>query len=317
MSLGRVGYNQSHRKLKANLQVQQQAQEKLYEQVSTNKNILKPSDDPIATSKAMNIRDELHRLEEYDNLISSSEVWTNITNVALDNTSSTWKRVNEISISAADGTKTSADRAGMVEELEQLLGHLTQVANTSHSGRYIFGGSETETPPFRSETDPNTGRITGVFYEGNSDIRKVKTKDHGTTEISVLGSNAGNPDQSGVFIDSNTDVNMFNTIIELRDKLLANDIVGISGDNGILKEVETAAESVTSAQVRLGGTQEVLELDRNRVIEQSANMEQYLSEIEDADIAQLILELNNVQNVYEAALAAGARMFQTSLLNYI
>lgn len=317
MSIGRVGNNQLTRKLLANVNDQLKLQEKLFEQISTNKRILKPSDDPLGTSKSMGIRDQINRSDEYSSVISSAEVWTNISNSALDSATDSWRRVNEIAISAADGTKSAADRAGMAEELEQLLGHLVSIGNSTHAGRYVFGGSQTDSAPFSTETDASTGRITGVYYGGNSDLREIKTRDHGTTEISVLGSNAGNPDEKGAFIDSNEGVNIFETVINLRDKLLANDTVGISGSGGIIEGIETAGRSITAAQVRLGGAQEALLLDRNHLIEQSSNLEQSLADIEDADVAELILELNNVQNVYEAALAAGGRLLQTGLVNFI
>ncbi|MBB64335.1 MAG: flagellar hook-associated protein 3 [Waddliaceae bacterium] len=317
MSIGRVGNNQLTRQLMANLKTQLTQQERLFEQISSNKRILRASDDPTGASISMNLHDQLNMLEEYDNVISSGDVWTNVTNTALDSGVSTWKRVNEVAISAADGTKTAADRQGMAEELEQLLQHMVQIANTTHGDRYIFGGSSTDTPPFRSEIDANTGKVTGVFYEGNNQVRKVKTKEEGTVDIGVLGSNAGSPDKPGSFIDSRTGTNVFKTIIDLRDKLLNNDISGISGANGIIKDIETASQSLVSSQVRLGGSQEVLQLDRNRIIEQTSDVGQFLSEVEEADIAKLILELNNAQNVYEAALAAGGRLLQTGLLNFI
>lgn len=317
MAVGRVGQQLLTRKLLGNIQGQIKHQEDLFEQISSNKKLLRPSDDPVGTSKAMNLRDQLDRMDEYEKQVAGANVWSNITNVALDNANEAWRRVNEIAISAADGTKTAADRAGMAEELEQLVQHLTQIANSTHNGQYIFSGSRTDTPAFRAETDPNSGRVTGVYYEGNSDLRKVKTKDQGTINVNVVGSNAGSPDVPGVFIDSQRGSNMFDSIISLRDKLLDNDTVGISGTGGILEDIEASARSLTAAQVRLGGTQEVLELDRNRIVEQSAAVEGFLSDIEQADIAALILELNNAQNTYEAALAAGGRLLQTGLINFI
>lgn len=82
-------------------------------------------------------------------------------------------------------------------------------------------------------------------------------------------------------------------------------------------KIDQGARSFISAQVRLGGTQEVLDLDNNRNNQQSSTTEQFLSSVENADISQLVLELNNGQNVYQAALAVAGRLFQTSLLNYL
>ena len=317
MGVGRVGNNQLTRKLMFQVNKHLLTQEKLFEQVSTNKRINRSSDDPVGTSQSMKLRDQLKQANEYENVIKTADAWTNISSISLDNAISTWKRVNEVAISSSDGTKTEADRMGMAEELEQLLQHLTQIGNASHGGRYIFGGSETGKNPFRVETDQNTGRVTGVFFEGNSDIQKIQSKEGGEISVNVLGSNAGNPDLPGTFIDNQTGASVFTTLIELRNKLLNNDIVGISGDGGILEKIEKGARSLTSAQVRIGGTQSVLQLDKNRLINENSTIEQSLSEVEDADTAKIILELNNVQNVYEASLAAGGRLLSGGLLKYI
>lgn len=317
MTIGRVGNNQLTNKLLFQLKGQLQLQERLFEQISSNKKILRASDDPTGTAQSLGLRDQLSRVNEYDSTVKTAEVWTNVTTASLDNATSTWKRVNEIAISAADGTKTEEDRQGMAEELEQLLQHMVQIGNTTHGGRYIFGGGSTDNPAFRAETDANTGRLTGVFYDGDSSTKSVKTKDGGTVPINILGSNGGDPDQTGAFIDNNKGLNAFSTMINLRDKLLNNDTVGLSGSGGVIEQVETVARSISGAQVRLGGSQEILTLDKNRIIEDTATIDQHLSDVEDADTVRLILELNNVQNVYEAALAAGGRLLQTGLLNFI
>ncbi|MFT4552141.1 MAG: flagellar hook-associated protein 3 FlgL [Chlamydiales bacterium] len=315
--VGRVANNQLVRKILYNIRTQLTNQEDIFEQISSNKRILRPSSDPFGVSKSLSSRDQLQRNGEYEDIINVGEIWTNITAAALDNSVETWKRVNEIALSAADGTKTQADRVAMSEELEQLLEHFIQISNTTNGNRFIFGGTKTDNPPFRAEKNANTGRITGVFYEGDSFSRNVKTKDESSTTVSIIGSNGGDPSKKGAFVDTNTDTDSFKILIQLRDKLLNNDITGISGAGGVLSKIETAASNLTSSQVRLGGTQERLDLDRNRIIQENSDIQQFLSEIEDADVASLILELNNVQNVYEAALASGGRIIQQSLLNFI
>lgn len=317
MSIGRVGNNQLTRKLLFQLEGQLKDQARIIEQLSSNKSILRPSDDPTGVGKAMGLRSQSSRLEEYTRSIQAGEVWTNITSTALDSAVSTWKRVNEVAISAADGTKTAEDRAGMAEELDQLLQHMVQIGNTSQGGRYIFGGGKTGQAAFNFEKDAATGRITGVFYQGDSQLRNIKTQDNAEVPLNILGSNAGDPDRQGSFVDTTSGVDVFKTLISIRDKLLNNDTIGLSGAGGLIEDVEHAAKNLTSAQVRLGGSQEWLALDRNRTIEQNANVERFLGEIEDADSAELILELNNLQNVYEAALASGSRLLQGGLLRFI
>lgn len=317
MAVGRVGNNQLTNEILFNIRKQLLLQERLFEQISSNKRILKPSDDPVGTGSAMSIRDQMGRNRDYESSIQTGNVWTNVTNVALESANQEWQRVNEIALSADDGTKTATDLVGMAEELEQLLERLVALSNTQNAGAYVFGGSKTNNPAFRAETDPNTGRITGVFYQGDSFVRSVQTKEEGRTDVNVLGSNGGNPDAAGSFIDTNTGANAFNTIIELRDRLLDNDVIGISQPGGILQDIELVTQSLNGAQVRLGGAQEVFDMDKERIIEEQDDLTQFLSQVEDADVAKLIMELNNVQNVYEAALASGGRIMQLGLLSFI
>lgn len=315
--VGRIGNSQLTQKILNQLGSQLKRQEQLFTQISSNKKITKVSDDPIAASRIMSLRESLERNSQYESVANGSDVWTNISAQSLDDAISTWERVNEIAISGADGSKNAVDRVGMAEELEQLLQHLVQIGNTTLGGKYIFSGGKTDVPAFKFETDANTGRITGVFYQGDSHVRTVKTKDSGSIEFSVSGSNAGNVDKKGTFIDTNQNINAFNTLIDLRDKLLSNDISGITGNGGIIEGITDVGQSFNSAQVRIGGAQEIIALDKNRIIEENTELEQFLSKEEDADVAQLIMELNNVQNVYEAALASGGRILQLSLLKYM
>lgn len=317
MPINRVGNHQMNRQLMYSIQNQLGQQQRLYEQISTNKKLLRPSDDPVGAGKALHYRDEVHRLKDYEDQASAGTLWTNTTAVALDGLGETWRRVNEIAISAADGSKSAEDRRGMSIEIDQLLQHVVQIGNSAHAGKYIFAGNHTDEPAFRTETDSNTGKITGVFYDGDSGPRNVKTNDHTTRQVNVLGSDGGNPEQTGVFMDSVSGVNLFNTLIDLRDQLENNDVGQFTGSGGMLDRIEKGVDNIASAQTRLGGVQEALTLDRNRILEQGSSVEQFLSDVEDADIAELIMELNEAQNVYEAALAAGGRLFQTSLLNFI
>lgn len=317
MGIERIATSQLSSQLSYQIKIQMQEQQRLYEQISTNKKINRASDDPVGTGQDIVLNQQLSRLDMYGTNIQSATTNANVASTALDSALQSWTRVNEIAISAADGTKTAADRQGMAQELEQILQGLVQTANTTSGGRYIFAGGQTDKPAFKTETDPTTGNITGVFYQGDSKMNSIATKDGSSIGTNLLGSNAGNPNAPGVFSDSTSGVDAFKTLIELRNKLNNNDTIGLSGTGGVLDKITQAARNLTAGQVRNGGTLQVLALDKNRNTADNSSIQQSISDVEKADSAQLALELNNVQNVYEAALAAGGRLTQTSLLNYL
>ena len=52
--------------LLSNLKTQQARQEQLFEQISSNKRILRASDDPYGTAEVLGIRDNIERNKEYE-----------------------------------------------------------------------------------------------------------------------------------------------------------------------------------------------------------------------------------------------------------
>lgn len=317
MGADRIGNNELTSIILDNLRGQLGRQEELMAQISSNKRILKPSSDAVAVGKAMGLKDKLARNEDYDKVINGAQVWSNTTASAMQQASDIWQRVSEIAVSGADATKTSADRKGMATEIDQILKNLVQISNTTQSGRYIFAGAQSSQPAFASEVDANTGQITHVFYQGDSQSRELSTKDGTKVAVNALGSNAGNPRAVGTFMDSNSGADSFATLIALRDQLNANDISQLSGAGGTLAKVKDVETMLTTAQVALGGTQKILTLDQNKMTADNADLSKALSAIQDADTPALILELNNVQNVYQAALASGGRIMQLGLLQYL
>jgi flagellar hook-associated protein 3 FlgL len=60
-----------------------------------------------------------------------------------------------------------------------------------------------------------------------------------------------------------------------------------------------------------------LELTANRLEDDFINFTSLMSKNEDADIAEVIMNLQNEENVYRASLSAGARVIQPSLVDFL
>ena len=60
-----------------------------------------------------------------------------------------------------------------------------------------------------------------------------------------------------------------------------------------------------------------LELVESRLEDMELNYTELLSENEDVDMARLIIDLKNQENVYRASLAAGARIIQPTLVDFL
>lgn len=96
----------------------------------------------------------------------------------------------------------------------------------------------------------------------------------------------------------------------MRDTIQRNFENGITEMQGYLDTVNMAYTTVGNRSLRLT-------LIENRLGNQQTAFETLTSENEDADIADLAVQLSSAELTYDAALAATGKLLQTSLMNYI
>lgn len=94
------------------------------------------------------------------------------------------------------------------------------------------------------------------------------------------------------------------------------DMIQRNFENGIT-EMQGYLDTVNMAYTTIGNRSLRLELVENRLGNQQTAFETLTSENEDADIAELAVQLSSAELTYDAALAATGKLLQTSLMNYI
>jgi len=113
----------------------------------------------------------------------------------------------------------------------------------------------------------------------------------------------------------------FTVLITLRD-LLRNG-GGLPGEtvrqraSQMLTEIDGAHDSVLDGLRELGYRSSSMEMLGNRVAGLQLSSQTTLSSIQDTDLAQSVLELNQHDLGYQAALQVSARVIQTTLQNYL
>lgn len=109
---------------------------------------------------------------------------------------------------------------------------------------------------------------------------------------------------------------MFGELAQLTN--LLNDATTESKDiSSFLEKLDTQINNVVSERAELGARVNRIEMIEQRVMEQEVVARKTLSENEDADAELVIMELITQESVHRAALAAGARIIQPSLLDFL
>ena len=84
-----------------------------------------------------------------------------------------------------------------------------------------------------------------------------------------------------------------------------------------IKTIQDAQNHLLTKTAEIGGRQRRLELLEARFAQDNLNYEKMRSDAEDADMSEVIMFLKMSETVYQAALSAGARVIQPTLMDFL
>ncbi|MCY6959546.1 flagellar hook-associated protein FlgL [Clostridium brassicae] len=120
---------------------------KLQEQMTSGKEIRRPSDDPLRVARAMNLHTDIAENKQYNQNISDTINWLDTTDTALGQVGDVLHRVRELLISAGNAGYSSSERRAIKDEINEKVGEISQILNTNFDGKYVFGGTRGTTKP--------------------------------------------------------------------------------------------------------------------------------------------------------------------------
>jgi flagellar hook-associated protein 3 FlgL len=136
----------------------------------------------------------------------------------------------------------------------------------------------------------------------------------GQTIANILGFNPEDDIETPMQSTIPAEWGIFNTLIDLKTYLADNDVDGISRSIGRL---EMNFDNMTSRIVDTGMKYSRLQIRETITTEINLSMKERKSMIEDADIIEAIMNLQNIQNAYQAALSSTSRILNLSLVDYL
>ncbi|MFC1734893.1 flagellar hook-associated protein FlgL [Candidatus Hydrogenedentota bacterium] len=288
----------------ANLRFGHNRLAKFQEQLATGKSINRPSDDPTAVRRAMNLRTNIKNNDRFMENLSMAGRFVDATSSALDVTVASVQRLRELTVRAANDTNSLTEREAIAAEVDEMIEGIIDLGNTTSGTRKLFSGTRTATTPFVATWGLVGGkqRVTGLLpYAGNTDNISVKTGPGLSMTI--------NQDASNLY------VNLINASIGIRDDLLADNSGSLQ--NVRIGQLDTQIDGILDVLATVGATGNRIDVLTQRYESLEVDMETYLSDTEDADFVEVMVELNQQENAYRAALDASARVLQPSLLDFI
>lgn len=151
-------------------------------QLSTNRRILTPADDPVASARALEVTQSQAMNAQFATNRASANASLSAVEGALQNTGNLLQDIQQLAVSAGNGTMVQSDREALAVELEGRLEDLLGVANTTDgAGGYLFSGYKTTTQPFTRTPD-------GAEYQGDQGQRQLQVGASRSIPLSASGS---------------------------------------------------------------------------------------------------------------------------------
>jgi flagellar hook-associated protein 3 FlgL len=282
---------------------------KTQEQLSTGKQIVKPSDAPDKAALVTRLESELARQTGYQNTLKAVNVRLTAEETALKNTSDVMYRIKELTVQAANATLSSQDRQSITLEINTLKDQILSLANSQDSnGNYLFSGSKTGQPAFSKDA---TGR---VMYQGDQARMKVNVGDSRRMNLNMPGSDAYvrivRDDGKG----GKTGVDFFQSLEDLAKAVQTGDVLNIQRGIG---EMDTLQNGISEGLGQVGADLTVVDM-QNTVLDQVVlQLKSTRSDVEDLDYTAAVTKMNKDQLALEAAQNSFSKISQLSLFKFL
>jgi flagellar hook-associated protein 3 FlgL len=266
----------------------------LQQQLSSGKLISRPSDSPTGTVSAMQLRGDVRQVQQFSRNADDGKGWLTTVDQALSGAVDMVHRARNLVLQGmSSGSADPGARDALASETDQLRQSLLGVANTTYLGRPVFGGTTAATVAFDS----------GGTYVGDSGSVLRTVSDGAKVRVDTDGQAVFGTGQAQLF-----------TVLSDITTHLRTDPDSLSGD---LDRLDTTMRGMQGQLADVGGRYNRLTQLGQAATDQLTTLQSELSDVEDVDLPQTIMELQLQQTAYQTALGATARAVQPSLIDFL
>jgi flagellar hook-associated protein 3 FlgL len=275
------------RGLQANLSRMQDLQA----QLSSGKRIAVASDDPSGTASAMTFRSQQAADEQYLRNIDQVSARLGVTDNTLTQLSDRLRGVRDLLVQAGNAGLGADSRNALAAQAAALKSEIVDLYNTTYLDRPVFGG----TVPGQQAVDPTTGA-----YIGNDQSVQTRISRDATVRIDVKGSDVA-----------------ADTTPALLDRIVADLGTTATIPSADFTDLDATLSKVMQALGDVGARASRVDSTKANVDSHRLDLVARISENEDVDLPQAIMNLQSQQVAYQSALGASAKILQTSLVDFL
>jgi flagellar hook-associated protein 3 FlgL len=283
---------------------------------TTGLSVQSPSDNPEAMENTLNDLASQSAQQQYQSNITTLQSQANSIYNVVESLQKITSQAQTIATEAGSATNSQTDLNDYASQVTSLIQQAVQLVNSQNpeTGQYLFGGTDSGQQPFTVTTDAS-GNVTGVTYQGNSSVNQTQIAPGVTTSVDVPGVNTSGTGTQGLITDSRTGADLFNHLVALQNDLSSGNTTAVTGTDS--QNLQNDENNMTYQVAYNGNVQTQLDTASSFATNQNTSLNQAISNASSADVVQTMVQLNQTQNAYEAALETTSRVMQVSLVDFL
>jgi flagellar hook-associated protein 3 FlgL len=264
----------------------------LQNEASSGKKLTKPSDDPVGIGESLQLRASINRNTQLSSNISDAEGWLGTTGSAIGSVVTQLQQVSSLVLQAANASSDQTARDAIANQIDQISQGLVGLANTQYANRPLFGGTTAGTTAYDSS---------GNYVGTNAAVQRTIAPGV-QVQVNVSGTAVFGPAGNSVF----TTLQQLSSAIHSGTSLTA-----------LSAQLQTQLQNVETQQAQVGATYSRVQTTSSQNTTNATTMQSNLSGVEDADMAQVLMNMQAQETTYQSALAAAAKAIQPSLASFL
>ena len=284
----------------------QSNQAKLQQQIATGRRILSPSDDPIASARALEVSHEKNVNTAFADTRKVAQLKLNTLEANLTSVTNLLVATQSSLVAAGNGALSNAERKIIGTELQGSLEALLGLANTKDAaGNFIYSG-------FKSDTASFTATPTGATYNGDSQQQLLQVDPQRQMSVNVTG--------DSLFMN---DSNVFTTlkdIVTLLNTPITNAATQTAFTNGLstaIGNLQGTVDNVLNVRTAIGTKLNELDALDITGTDRDLQYSQSLSDLQDLDYTAALTDLAKQHTIIEAAQKSFVTTTSLSLFDFM
>lgn len=297
----RISTNQIQLSMLDNLQYGFGEYARLDRQISTNKRILQPSDDPVGSVRLLGLKKEQVAMEQYQKNIANAKSQLSQGEIQLDTMTNMLSRLRDLTQTAANGSLSEDDRRAVSSELAIIKDGLLDLANArNESGSTLFSGSQVDKTAIVKAPGGN------YVYQGDNLVREVSIAKGVTVEL--------NQTADKLFIQNGDFFKQLDDMVVAFDSGAAD-----SADQAraMLDRSLTLQDDISQMVSTIGARINLLDQVDEGHAEKSVYSKEVSNQIESLDYASAVTQQAHVLMALQVQQQAFAKVNGLSLFNYM